>query len=169
MKRLLAIVLLLLLVIPMTALAYTPFTLRNGYYWGMPKEEIFALAQQEGLGPNTSKGEGVVAFENVPVGKFSAEMWLSLDDTLRLRSIRYLFPGVPEDQLDQLTPMFDSLTQALTGVYGPSSPVIIPHFTVWKLPDTEVTLMVSPDWENDEMWHCTITYKLEIPIQNSGF
>ena len=82
MKRLLAIVLLLLLVIPMTALAYTPFTLRNGYYWGMPKEEILALAQQEGLGPNTSKGEGVVAFENVPVGKFSAEMWL-LDVTFR--------------------------------------------------------------------------------------
>ena len=165
----LVIILLCFCNITMASATYTPFTLRNGYYWGMPKEEVLVLAREEGLGPNTSKGEKVVSFDNVPVGDFSVRMLLSLDESLQLDSIYYLFPGVPEDQRDQVIAMFEKLTQALADVYGPSEPVIIPLLTIWKLPDTRIELTRGPVWGIDGMRQCVITYKFDVPVRNGGF
>lgn len=67
MKRILCLVGLLTLLIPAPSLA-EPFTLRNGYAWGMTQKEAAALAQSEGLTSGDSNNDQIIVYRDVPLG-----------------------------------------------------------------------------------------------------
>ena len=99
MKRLLSLVLVFFILACLSAPALAskvdePFSIRNGYHWGMPREQVLALAAEEGLVAKSNAalrlGEsedvpgdrsGNYYCNDVPVGRFIAStMYLFFGD-----------------------------------------------------------------------------------------
>ena len=169
--------------------ANEPFTLRNGYTWGMPKEEILNLAKQERLLGKESKEdilakqerllgkeskEDTMIFSEVPVGGFSAEMRLRFDVDMGLEAVGYFFPTVPKEECMD---MFSTLTKELEALYGVYEAGDDGRSNNWQLHDTEIKIALlygiidtddGLEMGSEEMQECYIIYRGHTPITNSG-
>ena len=178
--------LLMLLALPLVALAEEPFTLRNGYYWGMTKEEAMTLAKDERLkfeAAWSQKGEPslgtrtgeLVSYKEVPVGDYVANnFYLDLerqeDDSLLLYAITYLFGAFQSDEYAKANAVFDGLEKGLTAVYGEPDEEESPSTLLWSLPDTTIMLK---QWQSLSGLHgVKILYEERLadePVNNYGF
>ncbi len=168
----LLLALLTLLALPLTALAETPFTLRNGYYWGMTKEAALALVEEEGIGPDTSKGPSVIALQNVPFGNATASQMLLAFDTeaLTLNRVIYSIGSVPEDHDDELIALFNSLVQTLTDLYGAPDDTMSHISALWHLPNVEISVVVANNRNEEGRKQYSITLKPpERKLEDSGY
>ena len=120
------------------------FSLRNGYTWGMSREEALALAEAEGLVMESLYGTGLHFFApNVPVGDFVADRFYlhfrELDGTIQLYSMVYHFMRsfkLPHSADLQMASMLNSL-------YGDTKQTYDQLFAgqnYWDLGHTTITL-----------------------------
>ena len=150
MKRIAILLLILLLILPTLASAQAPFSLRNGYTWGMPLQGVKTLAQQEDLtyvGEELSDGEYSLTYSNAPVGKYEAEelymVFTSTDDgDFGLQLCLYIFP---EEELSssKAKDVFSYLQDSLTNLYGQPSDSVREWsnaFLCWSLDNTLIEL-----------------------------
>ena len=155
MKKTIALLLILCLLLSASAFAYfqffsapkapEPFTLRNGYYWGMPKEEALALAAEEGL-TEISDSNPMLYIRSVPVDEnYTSTFSLSFhDEGSLLNGMRYTIENVTEGEYLH---MLEYFTHAIETKYnvsredwtGNSS---LPLY-VFPLPDTNIAIMRS--------------------------
>ena len=167
MKRILSL-LFLCLFLPAVALADEPFTFRNGYTWGMAQSDAEALAHDDGLYIDISNDPGILTYENVPAGDFTAATFQLVfknsetgDITYHgtLSGIIYTFPSIQKDS-NEAAAQLQSLVEALRNTYGePADSSNISY--KWKLPDTTIVLMRSFDtaYTDDTMIYYSITYR----------
>ncbi len=156
-----------------TALASAPtepFSLRNGYYWGMSQDEVLKLAAEEGLEDIVKQDKWSLNFENVPVGDFSVSMSLSFTYSA-LSHIEYLFPSFPEDDKIGLEEQFTFLVRTLNTAYEPVVGVVGETYTYasWDLPDTRIFLGSLPDYEDASMEFWNLSYHARKVVNTSGF
>ncbi len=145
------------------------FSLRSGYFFGMSKADALKLAEEEGLGPNGSKGESVASFENVPVGGSAVRMMLSFDAQMTLEAITYDFPGVPQEDKVGQSLQFNTLMGTLADVYGPPDSVLGNIHAQWDLPDVEISLLESKDYDNEGLQCGIVSYHRKEAVQNAGY
>ncbi len=174
MKKIGAFLVLLALVgaLSTTALASPPaepFSLRNGYYWGMSQDEVLKLAAEEGLVDITSQGKTYLNFGNVPIGDLSVPMVLLFTENSALRYIEYRFPSIPEDDTIALAEQFDFLTATLDSAYEPVAREIGMFTSVWDLPDTRIFLGQLPDSDDTSLLFWSISYVPLEFVNTSGF
>lgn len=182
MKKTFSLILLAALLVSFSASAANePFTLRNGYTWGMTRDEAFSLAESEGLILITP-GQGYLQYINVPVGGYSAEMSLEFleasDEVWRLGCITYTFGivnGKPYDPGNE--EMFSALLDGLTETYGEPAEDGMGESgreITWILPDTRITLTrliigIPAFCEIKYRNEVTTPAETKISIPNSGF
>ena len=108
MKKTIALLLILCLLLGASAFAYfqffstptppEPFTLRNGYYWGMPKEEALSLAAEEGL-TEIADGNSIVIIFDVPIDEnYAATFTLYFNKDMLLRNMNYSISYKTEEE-----------------------------------------------------------------------
>ena len=150
MKKIFILLLILCLLLGASAFAYfqffstpTPpelFTLRNGYHWGMTKEEALALAVAEGL-PKPEERNPEVVFGNVPLGEnWTSSFHLLFDENLLLSGIGYASNFLT---LEEYTSMIEFFARSIESKYNvqPSTLQPPPNFSAlseytFELPDT---------------------------------
>lgn len=158
MKRLLALLLLLLLVSPMVGFAEQPFIFRDRYTWGMSLDEVKTLATQEGLALYY-EGESQLSYENVPVAGIVAQrlIFLMLAEN-GLDQISYTFTKDPQEALV----LYPSLLKQLTSVYGQPDDTASKEFmaqwqlsqvSIWPMPNVFIVLLAQ-----DPDGYCTLVY-----------
>ncbi len=155
-----------------TALASAPtepFSLRNGYYWGMSQDEALKLAAEEGLEDITSQGKTYLNFGNVPVGDLSVPMSLLFTEDSSLYYISYRFPSLPQDDTIGLAEQFDFLVATLDSAYEPVVGDVGKFSGTWDLPDTRIFLGQLADSDDTSMLFWSIGYLPREVVNTSGF
>ena len=126
MKKCLIFLLAFCLLIPAFSIAEEPFSLRNGYIWGMSMEDAQALAAQEGLlerrEPRLTEFLAELCYADVPVGAYNAEEFciefLAMEgEPAELSKCTYYFPKF-DAATGEAKDMLDELSKALTDIYG---------------------------------------------------
>ncbi|NLO84101.1 MAG: hypothetical protein GX096_01525 [Clostridiales bacterium] len=184
MKKILAIMLVLCMLIPLCAFAEknplkigsgyrwgmtlkeadalakeSPFVLRSGFHWGMTLEEVEALGDKEGLIKNDYE-----SFVDVPVGAYTARMrfWdqTSNESIERLTGVFYSFFPIRQDVgSPENLQMYNDLKEGLIATYG--EPIKIddrysPPDYEWLVYDTSISLLMKG--EREDRPYCSIMY-----------
>ena len=153
MKRLFIIFLLVVIVTPIISIAEESFTLRNGYTWGMPKQEAEALAEAEGLDLLHESGSPGVTnslnYANVPLGEYTAESltlaFLASEELgYPLYVCTYWFEDLEQGSQEAQT-LQDGLYTRLVSIYGEplKSGDDTETVAAWSLHDTIIELNAS--------------------------
>ena len=179
MKRIFTLLLLICLLLPFTVYAEDePFTLRNGYTWGMSDTEARLLALSDGFEIEYDTDLGVI-YANVPVGDFSMHMLLSFspaaDDAIvpypTLSAILYASDALPAQEAAS---MYNSLMLSLEALYGSPETTDGVKNAQWQLPDTSIALSrnQSIDSSLDEnipyTETCSVSYNESVQTKNNG-
>ena len=144
---------LFLLCTPAFATAAQPFSLRNGYTWGISTKDALALTKEEGIVMESLYDTGRhFTATNVPVGDYVASrfslFFREVDGELQLYSMSYEFDA-PEKTKGKasVTPSVNELKYVLDSLYGVSTldRSFLDTYT-WDLGHTTVTLR---DTENE--------------------
>ena len=156
MKRPLALLVVfclsLLLCAPAFATAAQPFSLRNGYTWGISTKDALALTKEDGIVMESLYGTGRhFTATNVPVGHFIASrfslFFREVDGELQLYSMSYEFDA-PEEEDEERESFaepyqfpINELKYVLDSLYGVSTldRSFVDTYT-WDLGHTTVTL-----------------------------
>ncbi|NLO84102.1 MAG: hypothetical protein GX096_01530 [Clostridiales bacterium] len=163
MKKLLAMLIILCLLMPLCAIAEkSVFSLRSGYYWGMTPDEVTQLAQEEDLVSVPVKSGQL--YQNAVVGGYSTELLFGHEED-GLDSIRYRFMPI-DSQWDSEanTQMYDDLLRGLTMTYGePTEARKRINYSVleWNLESLDTGLLLvlyNEDYERARGYYCLITY-----------
>lgn len=154
MKKLLAIALAALLLVPAFAVAEGAFSLRNGYHWGMTVEDAKALAAKEGLTLIDEGDSGNIDYylnyEGASVGDYTAHfnlLFTAADDYTphELIYMAYDFDSLPVGSAEA-EELQHHLQTNLTVKYGMGT---VPTFRdryaslCWPLDDAFIELMDS--------------------------
>ena len=154
--------------------ADAPFSLRNGYQWGMGMEQVLALAAEEGftVPEYPLYAYSWVTIEAVPVGRFTAtSMKLSFDKMDRLIRVSYSF-DVDSISFFEAQEITDWLAPSLKSLYGePKTEVDNEPFDViyeWETEDTRIRASGTyvRNAVNQSSW--TITYEQREPLNIFG-
>ena len=145
----------LLLCAPAFATASQPFSLRNGYTWGISTKDALVLTKEEGIVMESLYGTGRhFTAVNVPVGDFIASrfslFFRAVDGELQLYSMSYEFDA-PEETTGEISAIpyqspISELKRALDTLYGEAAP--FPGFGeahTWDLGHTTVILRDTID------------------------
>ena len=146
----------LLLCAPAFATAAQPFSLRNGYTWGISTKDALVLTKEEGIVMESLYGTGRhFTAINVPVGDFIASrfslFFREVDGELQLYSMSYEFDAPEEEESEAFAKPYqfpiNVLKYVLDSIYGVSTldRSFLDTYT-WDLGHTTVTLR---DTEND--------------------
>ena len=167
MKKRFAALLILCLFLPAFCSAEEPFSLRNGYAWGMSMEAAQTLAAQEGIaeGREPRLGEHLAAlyYADAPVGAYTAdefclEFFIPDGEPAQLSKCTYYFPKF-DAKTGEAKSMLDDLTKALTDLYGTrskrnfdlrSEDQSLHMKTYWEVGDTIIYAGFVYDGESDE-------------------
>ena len=147
--------------------ANEPFTLRNGYTFGMSMEEVAALAEEEGLTKDEefseldSRGQYNITFSNVPVSLFVAEkMMLIFDENMFLSALVYNFGFRPSSEAEGI---IETLMQLLEDLYGEKTKRNVPVDNmvedVWLLSDDVDISLTSFQVASDEETSVFLGYR----------
>ena len=154
MKKMLALLIIiclsLLLCAPAFATAAQPFSLRNGYTWGISTKDALALTKEDGIVMESLYGTGRhFTAINVPVGNFIASkfslFFREVGGGLQLYSMSYEFDAPEETESDEPPASYQSpineLKAALDNLYGEASlSYTFGDIYTWDLGHTTVTL-----------------------------
>ena len=183
MKRLLSLILVFFILTCFSAPALAskvdePFSIRNGYHWGMPREQVLALVAEEGLvaksiftdkpfGESLSTEQEGTSVDNyycndVPVGRFIAStMYLFFEDENGndsgcLTGLLYLIdcPGGESNYGPDVRRHIPATLKSLYGEPKLEPPDGYGGDYLWETKDTEISILAMDIYgqNGDPFW-----------------